>query len=118
MPLKRGWLCLKDYGKQICLSFEHQGTTLYAFYAHLSSIVVMESNVVQEGQLIGYSGQTGTTAKNQPLSEAHLHFEIRTIPGNGPGLIGKLDPGTVLGFAPIVKIITDKVFSKGIPGFK
>jgi murein DD-endopeptidase MepM/ murein hydrolase activator NlpD len=105
------------YGKQICLSFDHQGTTLFAFYAHLSSIAVMDSEVVHEGQIIGYSGQTGN-AKGQALSEAHLHFEIRTQPYAAHGLGGRLDPGTVLGFAPVVKIIVDEIFGNGIPGMK
>lgn len=100
-------------GKHVCLSFKHKNQTLYAVYAHLSSIQVSLFQIVNEGQAIGAVGRTGN-ANNQGLREAHLHFEIRTKPH-----AGRLDPGTVLGFSPIVKIIMDEVFPNGkIPGMK
>ena len=47
-----------------------QGKTLQTRYAHLSSLAVAAGTNVAEGQLIGYSGQTGN------VSGPHLHFEI------------------------------------------
>ena len=47
-----------------------QGKTLQTRYAHLSSLAVAAGTNVAEGQLIGYSGQTGN------VSGPHLHFEV------------------------------------------
>lgn len=45
--------------------------TLETLYAHLSKLCVAQGESVQEGQLIGYSGDTGN------CYGAHLHFEVR-----------------------------------------
>ena len=45
--------------------------TLETLYAHLSKLCVAQGETVQEGQLIGYSGDTGN------CYGAHLHFEVR-----------------------------------------
>lgn len=93
-----------DYGKQICLSFNFKEETLYAFYAHLKSISVVDKQTVKEGERIGYVGQTGN-ANGQHHAQAHLHFEIRTSLNPGAGLSGRKDPVTVLGAQPLVDII-------------
>jgi murein DD-endopeptidase MepM/ murein hydrolase activator NlpD len=96
----------KDYGNWISIKFEHRGRTLYAFYAHLlnySYKLVVQNQAVPEGTVIGFTGMSGN-AKDIPLREAHLHFEIRTkeVPTSpsllGPGLHGRIDPGEVLGY--------------------
>ena len=46
-------------------------TALETLYAHLSKLCVAQGQQVQEGQLIGYSGDTGN------CYGAHLHFEVR-----------------------------------------
>jgi len=46
-----------------------------SLYAHNSSNVVKEGQVVKSGQLITYSGNSGLS------SGPHLHFEIRTKSG-------------------------------------
>lgn len=45
--------------------------TLETLYAHLSKLCVAQGETVYEGQLIGYSGDTGN------CYGAHLHFEVR-----------------------------------------
>jgi murein DD-endopeptidase MepM/ murein hydrolase activator NlpD len=55
------------YGKLIII--EHNGYRTY--YAHLSSIFVYKGQFVEAGQIIGLSGNTGTS------TGPHLHFEIR-----------------------------------------
>lgn len=86
-----------DYGKQVVLEFSNGEQTRYAFYAHLSSIIRMGGEAVQEGDLIGFTGKTGN-ASNLAADEDHLHFEIRDLPHAGKGLGGRIDPGRALGF--------------------
>lgn len=64
------------FGKYIVI--KHSGAplveggsdTLYSAYAHLSDIAVEEGEVITRGELIGYSGNTGTS------TTPHLHFQI------------------------------------------
>lgn len=96
-----------DYGKQICLSFNHNGKTLYAFYAHLQEVTVIKGQFVGEGEDIGLAGRTGN-AKNLPIRESHLHFEVRTTPKAGSGLHRRLDPSTILGVEPLADLVRPK----------
>lgn len=52
------------------LSDANVKTTYYSGYAHLGSFVVAEGDQVTKGQLIGYSGNSGTA------TTPHLHFQI------------------------------------------
>ncbi len=57
-----------DYGNLIVIN---HGNGYETFYAHLSGINVYPGQIVNQGDLIGYSGNTGRS------SGPHLHFEIR-----------------------------------------
>ena len=56
-------------GVRICHA-DYMGGMLRTRYAHLKSRCVKTGDRVKEGQLIGYSGQTGN------CDGAHLHFEV------------------------------------------
>ncbi len=66
------------YGQHIVLEHDNsptledkdETTTYYSGYCHLDELLVSENDVVSKGDLIGYSGQTGTA------TTPHLHFQI------------------------------------------
>ena len=61
-----------SYGNMIKLRHaDYRGGRLETLYAHLSKLCVAQGEQVKEGQLIGYSGDTGN------CYGAHLHFEVR-----------------------------------------
>jgi LysM repeat protein len=60
------------YGNLIVIN---HGNGYETFYAHLSGINVVPGQIVYQGNVIGYSGNTGNS------SGPHIHFEIR-INGN------------------------------------
>jgi murein DD-endopeptidase MepM/ murein hydrolase activator NlpD len=102
----------KGYGENITLRFDRPiGAAQYAFYAHLSQILVRKGQRVSAGDPIGMVGVTGNAAhlkKGDSLStlalpgrEDHLHFEIRTSANAGLGLQGRLDPKSVYGQCPL-----------------
>mgnify|MGYP002713051651 CR=1 FL=1 len=57
-----------DYGNLIVIN---HGNGFETFYAHLSGINVYPGQIVNQGDLIGYTGNTGRS------SGPHIHFEIR-----------------------------------------
>jgi murein DD-endopeptidase MepM/ murein hydrolase activator NlpD len=61
--------------------------TLFALYAHLSSVSV-SIGAVRMGQLVGYTGTTGNADQLYP----HLHFEIRTRKDPGHGIQNRINP--------------------------
>ncbi len=59
------------YGNQVMVNHGYwKGSSLMSSYNHLSSMVVSAGQNVSQGQLLGYSGNTGTSAG------CHLHFEV------------------------------------------
>ena len=58
------------YGNRVILQHEGKKATLYA---HLSRSVVKPAEEVKQGDVIGYSGNSGYT------TGPHLHFEARSI---------------------------------------
>lgn len=93
-----------DYGLQLCLEFEFDGTTLFAFYAHLYKIYVTEGDTIQANQLVAASGESGN-AKGMVEEDQHLHFEIRTKAYAGLGLADRLSPLHVFGKCPLYQVI-------------
>jgi LysM repeat protein len=63
----------KSGGYGIVVIIEHDTTyhTFHTVYAHLNSTAVSCGQIVNQGQVIGYSGNTGNS------TGPHLHFEIR-----------------------------------------
>lgn len=61
----------QSYGNAVKICHEdYNGQSLETRYAHLSEYLVKNGQHVEEGQLIGYTGNTGKS------SGAHLHFEV------------------------------------------
>lgn len=59
------------FGNQIMLNHGYwNGASLMASYNHLTSFAVSAGQNVSQGQLIGYAGNTGTSAA------CHLHYEV------------------------------------------
>ncbi len=59
------------YGNQVMVNNGYwKGKSLMESYNHLTSFVVRAGQQVKQGQLIAYSGNTGTSAA------CHLHFEV------------------------------------------
>lgn len=62
---------MQSYGTMVRIRHaDYAGSTLQTRYAHLSEYVVKNGQKVTEGQLIGYTGETGY------INGAHLHFEV------------------------------------------
>lgn len=62
----------QSYGNLVRIRHaDYNGQALETYYAHLSRTCVANGEKVTEGQLIGYSGDTGN------CFGAHLHFEVR-----------------------------------------
>ena len=57
-----------SYGNYVVVLHDNGTTTLYA---HMSKRAVKEGQTVQQGQVLGYVGSTGSSTGN------HLHYELR-----------------------------------------
>ena len=68
----------RTYGTYVVI--EHEGG-YRTYYAHLKSKTVSVGDRVSQGDIIGYSGNTGRVSpsptKSDPYAGTHLHFEIR-----------------------------------------
>ena len=98
---------LGNYGRHIVLEFnEGEGpgyqpkipldTQKFYAFSHLDDVYVAEGQEVHIGDVIGRTGRSGHGAARLPIDQAHLHFEIRTIPATGRGLGQHIDPGWFL----------------------
>lgn len=90
-----------DYGLIIIHSFQHDGRTLYAVYAHMKSAAVKPGDSITCGQPIGLSGNSGN-ARTMKGEDQHLHFEVRTEQFPGRGLVGRLTPKTIFEVVPML----------------
>lgn len=73
------------YGKVLFIQHTVNGKRMDTTYAHLDSKLVKKGDIVKQGQIIGYMGNTGGSTGQ------HLHFEIH----DGPWLSGQpnaIDP--------------------------
>lgn len=90
-----------DYGRVLVLRFDHPKLgRLYAAYCHLSRFNVHAGEPVNCGELIAWTGETGNAHGMAP-EDQHLHFEIRTEPRPGKGLVGRISPLKVFGELPL-----------------
>jgi murein DD-endopeptidase MepM/ murein hydrolase activator NlpD len=92
------------YGLQLCISFDHDGETRYAFYAHLFKVYVKEGDLVVGNDLVAASGESGN-AKGMPVADQHLHLEIRTALKPRSGLQDRISPLKVFGKCPLYQPI-------------
>jgi murein DD-endopeptidase MepM/ murein hydrolase activator NlpD len=92
-----------DFGLMLVHSFELNGITRYAAYAHLASTHVTD-NKVSRGQVIAKTGKSGN-AQTLPPAEMHLHFEIRTMAMPGLGLAGRISPIGIYHVCPLTHAI-------------
>ncbi len=62
------------YGLAVTIrhDFGWQGQRLYTVYAHMERLNVVNGQIVQQGDVLGWVGVTGLT------TGPHLHFEVRT----------------------------------------
>ena len=84
-------LNLSNYGKTVIID---HGLDIFSMYLHLNEFKVANGQIVQRGQLIGLSGDTGYS------SAPHLHFSIRV--GNS-----RVDP---VAFIQTTKKLNDNFF--------
>ena len=62
------------YGNVVKIKFQYQGEILYAVYAHMSERLVEAGDIVQAGDIIGKTGNSGNVF--WALGGYHVHFEI------------------------------------------
>jgi len=89
-----------DYGLQLCLSFQFDGATHYAFYAHLKTTSVAVGAAVKMRDAVAATGNSGN-ANTLPSGEDHLHFEVRTKLNPGAGLAGRISPFRIYKICPL-----------------
>ena len=84
-------LGLDGYGYTITLKLNEKN--LFAFYAHLSEILVKVGDKVTDGQKIAKTGSTGNAKGMDSIARgSHLHLEFRTKQTVGRGLVDRIDP--------------------------
>ena len=95
---------LGGYGLTVIL--RHDDGQLESRYAHLSQLAVQAGEWVEQGEVIGLVGSTGTS------TGPHLHFELRQLTGEGWVAV---DPIEVLeyGVANLLELIDNPLLALG-----
>jgi murein DD-endopeptidase MepM/ murein hydrolase activator NlpD len=95
---------LGGYGLTVVL--RHEDGNLESRYAHLSQLAVQAGEWVEQGEVIGLVGSTGTS------TGPHLHFELRQLTDEGWVAV---DPIEVLeyGVANLLQIIDNPLLALG-----
>ena len=95
------------YGLTVIL--RHDDGSLESRYAHLSQLTVQAGDWVEQGEVIGLVGSTGTS------TGPHLHFELRQLTAEGWVAV---DPIDVLqdGVANLLEIIDNPLLALGRSG--
>lgn len=78
VALKYGWktgnskIGVGSYGNYVKLlhNSKYKGRTVHTLYAHLDRVTVRNGDYVNEGDIIGYTGNTGNS------TGPHLHYEV------------------------------------------
>jgi hypothetical protein len=96
-----GSLLIIEIDSDVCTI---DGHSVYATYAHLSSIDVSLNARVTKCQLIGKTGITGN-AYNMSGLDQHLHFELRKSIWPGTGLQNRFNPTELYGNPPMQMIV-------------
>lgn len=65
-------LVANDYSKEGNMVILSHGLGIFSVYMHLSEIHVKDGDIIERGQVIGLSGETGAGVR-----EPHLHFNIK-----------------------------------------
>lgn len=81
-----GVVIITEYDEAYGLNVHIYHKTRVTIYGHLSKIIVVPGERVVEGQIIGYSGNTGDS------SGPHLHFEMRNCSAVNPELALGINP--------------------------
>lgn len=88
------------YGKYVNLRFTKDGVDFWAFYAHLSSVLVMPGQeITSTTTVLGHVGDTGN-AQGIGKKAVHLHFEFRRDSSGGKGTADRMDPVEFYGAPP------------------
>jgi peptidoglycan hydrolase CwlO-like protein len=79
-----------SYGNCVMITHYINGQEYTTVYAHMENRLVSDGQVVHDGQVIGYMGDTGEA------DGPHLHFEVYRGQWNPPPHPGTINPLTVL----------------------
>lgn len=73
VDIPAGWDIYYSYGNVVVIEhdFGYRGQKIYTLYAHMSSIVAVQGQHVEAGDIIGLIGGTGD------VSGPHVHLEVR-----------------------------------------
>ncbi|MEP0950270.1 peptidoglycan DD-metalloendopeptidase family protein [Leptolyngbya subtilissima DQ-A4] len=108
LATRAGRVSVSDFlgGYGLTVIMRHDDDKLESRYAHLSQLAVEAGEWVEQGEVVGLVGSTGTS------TGPHLHFELRQLTGEGWVAV---DPVEVLeyGVANLLEIIDNPMLALG-----